>query len=269
MAEPESGAEHDAETEPVADSPPAPATGTEPGSGPEVRTTEAGSGIEQTSPPDPDPASEEGASRASRASRAERTSPPPGIEPTLPGPVPVRRRPALRVLGASAAVLIAVAVLGSLTARDSGSGPEPLTFDGHPGQVETAGFAPAGSTLATAGGDSTTRVWDTATGQELHVLQGHVRAVTAIAYAPHGETLATASEDHSARIWDVRSGEEVGLLEGHEKTVTSVAYAPNRRGWPPAARTRPHGSGRPRPTTPPGPRRTRQRRHLRVLLPGQ
>ncbi|WP_017544062.1 protein kinase domain-containing protein [Nocardiopsis prasina] len=219
------GFEFETELEPMPDADPEP--GPEQG-GEAEQTTEAVPRLEQSTVPEPavDSVDEKGPGTETTSS--------PSLEPemTVPNPNLVRGRPALRVLSASAAALLAitVAVLGPMAARRFESGPEPMTFDGHPGQVETAGFAPDAATLVTAGDDAITRVWDASNGEELHVLQGHRQAVTAVAYAPHGGILATASADHSVRIWDARSGQEIGLLEGHTRVVTAVAYAPNRGG---------------------------------------
>jgi WD40 repeat protein len=65
-------------------------------------------------------------------------------------------------------------------------------------------FSPDGSLLATAGQDSTVRLWDTATGQPHgQPLTGHTGAVNAVAFSPDGSLLASAGADATVRLWDL------------------------------------------------------------------
>ena len=77
-----------------------------------------------------------------------------------------------------------------------------MTADAQP--VYAAAFGPGGSTLATAGGDGSVRLWDVATQQEIGApMTAGVQPVYAAAFGPGGSTLATAGGDGAARIWDV------------------------------------------------------------------
>ena len=77
--------------------------------------------------------------------------------------------------------------------EDAGSG----------GGYAAGGFHPDGLILATAGADSTVKVWDVKTQKSVAKMEGHVGAVTSLSFSENGYYMATAAGD-GVKLWDLR-----------------------------------------------------------------
>ncbi|ADG69269.1 Serine/threonine protein kinase-related protein [Planctopirus limnophila DSM 3776] len=99
------------------------------------------------------------------------------------------------------------------------------TLQGHASGVHSVTFSPDGKQLATAGGDSTARVWNVSTGQEIVTLQGHTSYLQTVAYSQDGSLLATAGGDKTIKLWNPSTGQLIRTLIGHSNEVSQVAFS--------------------------------------------
>ena len=99
---------------------------------------------------------------------------------------------------------------------------------GHGQAILTTQFSPSSSSrMASGGGDSTVRIWDTETGTPFKTLKGHTSWVLVVSWSPDASTIASGSMDNTVRLWDPKTGEALGSpMKGHTKWVNSLAWEP-------------------------------------------
>jgi WD40 repeat protein len=105
-------------------------------------------------------------------------------------------------------------------------GHEKAQLTGHTDVVNAIPFSPDGQTLASAGNDSTVRLWNVSTKQQQLLLKHNCSYVFAVAFSPDGRMLASAGNNKKVWLWDAANGGEQAALQ-HPNWVRAIAFSPN------------------------------------------
>lgn len=99
------------------------------------------------------------------------------------------------------------------------------------GSVIRLTFSPDGKLLASAGIDSTVRLWEVATGRELQRFQESEQphGVWSVAFSPDGKLLASGRSNGTIPLREVATGQTVRTLRGHHGLVLSLKFSKDGR----------------------------------------
>lgn len=111
--------------------------------------------------------------------------------------------------------------------RDTETGVERATFDGHGSTIQAIGFSPDSRLLVSASSDSTLKLWNTSEWTSDEIEERHSKVVSALAFSPDGSRLASASGDKTVKVWDTRSATALLTLTGHQIAINGCAFSPD------------------------------------------
>lgn len=109
------------------------------------------------------------------------------------------------------------------------------TLEGHTDSILTVQFSPDGKHLASGGGDSIVRFWDTDTetplfsseGEEAESQASHSNWVLCVSFSPCATMLASGSMDGAFIIWDPFTGQPITrAVRAHSKWITALVWKP-------------------------------------------
>ncbi|MBL6766198.1 MAG: protein kinase [Verrucomicrobiae bacterium] len=103
---------------------------------------------------------------------------------------------------------------------------------GHNGFIADLEFSADGRLMATAGGDQTIKIWDTATWAEVTTLLGHTDEVWSVAFSRDGQHLLSSGKDKRVLIWSLANAhQQAGIQTMRLKGLKSLDASPDGRSF--------------------------------------
>jgi len=110
-----------------------------------------------------------------------------------------------------------------------------LTLEGHNGAVFDLAFSPDSRLLATASGDRTVKLWETATGRRLDTFGEPLKEVYTVAFSPDGRAVAGAGVDNRIRVWRLSESAREGTNQlvvsrfAHQGAIIKLVWSSDGR----------------------------------------
>jgi ribosome assembly protein 4 len=101
------------------------------------------------------------------------------------------------------------------------------TLTGHTAAILHVSFAPHGKFLASGGGDTMVRFWDTFTATTKFTCAGHKDHVLCTRWSPDGQRFASGDKRGVLIVWDPLTGKVHGKhIKAHAKWISDLAWEP-------------------------------------------
>jgi ribosomal RNA-processing protein 9 len=94
---------------------------------------------------------------------------------------------------------------------------------GHSDEVLAIACTTDGKYVASAGRDSTIRLWDARSNKLLDTFKGHRDIISTLTFQDYTHTLYSGSHDRTVKIWNMTERMYVDTLFGHQAEVTSIS----------------------------------------------
>ena len=108
-------------------------------------------------------------------------------------------------------------------AERNAGGDKKIHANGHSNEVLAIACTTDGKYVASAGRDSTIRLWDVRSNELLDTFKGHRDIISTLTFQDYTHTLYSGSHDRTVKIWNMTERMYVDTLFGHQAEVTSVS----------------------------------------------
>ena len=115
--------------------------------------------------------------------------------------------------------LLALASLKTVKLWDVETRTDPVTLEGHTGEISRLAFSPDGKTLVSGAVNGVIKVWDVESYKEVATLRGHTQAIYSAAFSRDGTALATGAWNGIVRVWDMENHSEIATFGGYDSSV--------------------------------------------------
>ena len=104
-----------------------------------------------------------------------------------------------------------------------------IKIKAHAMQASCLRFSSSGEHIATGGGDSLVKIWNSKLGNEMQVLRGLQKPVTDLAMSLDGEFLLASSLENKALLWKLKTMRTIFAFTGHNDVINACKFSFTKR----------------------------------------